>query len=233
MDFDTWNPVYAAILADMGYDRSADERARDRLAAIVRGELIADPTGSPFSELTVAVAAPGPSLETSLETVEAADVVIAAGTAADRLLATGVEPAWIVTDLDGHPDRVPAFTNGNATVAVHAHGDNRELVDRIVPDCAFASLLPTTQAAPVWPVRNFGGFTDGDRAAFLADELGARRLTFPGWDLDDTDVDAEKRAKLRWAARLLAWLEVRRDERFDVLDGVRNRLDTSAIPGLS
>jgi uncharacterized Rossmann fold enzyme len=233
MDFATWKPVYAAILADMGYDRSDDERARDRLADIVRGEPTVDPAGVPFSELTVAVAAPGPSLETTVETVEAADVVVAAGTAADRLIETGVGPDWIVTDLDGHPDRVQAFTSGNATVAVHAHGDNLDLVERVVPDCAFESLLPTTQAAPVGPVRNFGGYTDGDRAAFLADELGARRLTFPGWDFDDADVDAEKRAKLRWAARLLAWLEARRDERFDVLDGVRGRLDTSAIPGLS
>lgn len=233
MDFDTWEPVYTAILADMGYDRAGDERARDRLAGIVDGRPTASAHPDAVSAMTVAVAAPGPSLETSIDAIRAADAVFAAGTAADRLLERGLEPDWIVTDLDGHPDRVQAFTSGNATVAVHAHGDNLDLVERVVPDCVFESLLPTTQAAPAGPVRNCGGYTDGDRAAFLADELGARRLTFPGWDLDDADVDAEKRAKLRWAARLLAWLEARRDERFDVLDGVRGRLDTSAIPGLS
>jgi uncharacterized Rossmann fold enzyme len=233
MDFETWEPVYAAILADMGYDRAGDERARDRLAAIVNAGPSAGPPSDAVSEQTVAVAAPGPSLEASIDRVEAADGVVAAGTAADRLLAAGIEPDWIVTDLDGHPERVPAFTRRGATVAVHGHGDNQALVERVVPDCEFASLLPTTQAAPVGPVRNFGGFTDGDRAAFIADHFGADRLTFPGWEFDDPDVDREKRAKLRWAARLLAWLEARRDERFDVLDGVRNRLDTSAIPALS
>jgi hypothetical protein len=34
-------------------------------------------------------------------------------------------------------------------------------------------------------------------------------------------VDGTKAKKLRWAARLLTWLESRRDERFDVLDGHR------------
>ena len=233
MDFETWDPVYGAILTDMGYDRAGDERARDRLAAIVDGAPTASPPSDAVSELTVAIAAPGPTLEASVDRVEAADAVVAAGTAADRLVAVGVEPNWIVTDLDGHPERVPAFTRSGATVAVHAHGDNQDLVEQAVPGCDFASLLPTTQAAPVGPVRNFGGFTDGDRAAFIADHFGAGRLTFPGWKFDDADVDREKRAKLRWAARLLAWLETRRDERFDVLDGVRNRLDTSAIPGLS
>ncbi len=233
MDFDTWEPVYTTILRDMSYERSGDERTRDRLVAMVEGASTASPPSDTFSELTVAVAAPGPTLEASIDRVEAADAVVAAGTAADRLIAADVAPDWIVTDLDGHPDNVPAFTHRDATVAVHAHGDNLGLIERVVPDCEFASLLPTTQAAPVGPVRNFGGFTDGDRAAFLADELGARRLTFPGWALDDTGVDPEKRAKLRWAARLLAWLEVRRDERFEVLENVRDRLDTSAMPGLS
>ena len=68
-----------------------------------------------------------------------------------------------------------------------------------------------------------------DRAAFLADHLGAARLSFPGWDFDDPGVGAEKRRKLRWAARLLAWLERRRDERFSVLDSRRGALES--LPG--
>jgi uncharacterized Rossmann fold enzyme len=230
MDFDTWEPVYTAILADMGYDRTGDERARDRLASFVGDRPTAAPPADAVSELTVAVAAPGPTLSASIDRVEAADAVFAAGTAADQLLERGLDPDWIVTDLDGHPERVPAFTRRDATVAVHAHGDNVGLIESVVPECNLSSVLPTTQAAPVGPVRNVGGFTDGDRAAFLADALGAARLTFPGWDLEDPTVGPEKRAKLRWAARLLYWLERRRGERFAVLDGVRDALDTSAIP---
>jgi uncharacterized Rossmann fold enzyme len=73
-------------------------------------------------------------------------------------------------------------------------------------------------------VVNYGGFTDGDRAAFLADEFGAGELVFLGWDFDDPRVDPMKAKKLQWAERLLRWLEVRRDETFSVLDGRREEI---------
>jgi len=88
--------------------------------------------------------------------------------------------------------------------------------------------VPTTQAAPASPVRNYGGFTDGDRAAFFADHFGAASLVFPGWDFEDPSVTTEKRQKLRWAERLLRWLEQRRGERFDVLDGRRDDIEPVA-----
>ena len=91
-------------------------------------------------------------------------------------------------------------------------------------------MIPTTQAAPADGVRNFGGFTDGDRAAFFADAVGAAELVFPGWAFDDPTVSAEKRHKLGWAERLLYWLERRRDERFGVLDGRRDAIDTTPLP---
>jgi hypothetical protein len=106
-------------------------------------------------------------------------------------------------------------------VAAHAHGDNVPAVREWVPRFSLDAVIPTTQAAPAPPVENFGGFTDGDRAAFLADHLGAASLRFVGWEFDDPAVGAMKAKKLRWAARLLTWLESRRDERFDVLDGHR------------
>lgn len=232
MNFDTWEPVYDAICADMGYDRTADEHARDRLAALVDGAGTLSVDSVAFQGKTVAVAAPGPGLEDALDAVAAADVVLAAGTAADRLLEVGRAVDWIVTDLDGHAGRVGEFTREGCRVAVHAHGDNVALLEEYVPTYDLEAVLPTTQAAPVGPVRNFGGFTDGDRAAFFADALEAETLTFPGWDLADESVGAEKRRKLRWAARLLAWLERRRDAHFAVLDGLREDLDLAAIPGM-
>jgi uncharacterized Rossmann fold enzyme len=88
-----------------------------------------------------------------------------------------------------------------------------------------SNVLATTQAAPRGAVGNHGGFTDGDRAAFLADAAGAERLVFAGWDFDDPSVAPVKLKKLRWAERLLFVLERRRDETFSVLDGRRDALD--------
>ena len=218
-----WEPIYEAILADFGFDRAADERARDVLADLT------DPFDldrlSAVEGATVAVAGAGPSLESDAAVAREADVVIAASVAADRLADCGVAVDAMVTDLDKTPETAVEFTRAGTPVAVHAHGDNVPAVREYVPQCDDAALLPTTQARPAGPVRNFGGFTDGDRAAFLADHLGADRLVFPGWDFDDPSVGAQKRKKLRWAERLLAHLERRRDERFDVLDGRRDAIE--------
>lgn len=230
MNFDTWEPVYEAILADMGYERSADEAARDELAALLADSTTIDPGSHSFAGETVAIAAPGPGLSPTSAGLRSATRVVAAGVAADRLRDQGVSVDWVVTDLDGHPDRVGEFTRNGVPVVVHAHGDNRDRLAEYVPTYDPEAVLPTTQAAPAGSVSNFGGFTDGDRAAFLADSLGADRLVFPGWELTDRSVGVAKRRKLRWAARLLLWLERRRGERFSALDGIRGDLDVSMLP---
>jgi uncharacterized Rossmann fold enzyme len=55
-------------------------------------------------------------------------------------------------------------------------------------------------------VYNFGGFSDGDRAVFAADELRATHITLIGFDCDDPAVDPVKHGKLMWARKLLALL---------------------------
>ena len=247
MNFETWEPAYEAILADFGYPRSADEAARDELDAIVGGRPAASAStaagrapvadGFDLSRLdaiegaTVAVAGGASTLVDETEEAAEADVVVAASTAADVLADAGIGVDLLTTDLDKNPETAVELTDAGTPVAVHAHGDNREAIGRVVPEMTVGNVLPTTQAAPRGVVRNFGGFTDGDRAAFLADHLGADRLVFPGWDLDDRTVDEEKRRKLAWAGRLLGWLERRRGERFALLDGRRESLDRSFVRG--
>jgi uncharacterized Rossmann fold enzyme len=224
MDYQTWLPVYERILADFGYDRAGDERARDRLAGLVAA-FDESRLGS-LDGASVAVAGAAPSLESEADVAAGADAVIAASVAADRLREVGVTVDLMVTDLDKTPGTARELTREGTPVAVHAHGDNVPAVERWVPRFDGDNVLPTTQAEPKGPVRNYGGFTDGDRAAFLADAFGAAELRFPGWDFDDESVGAEKRAKLAWAERLLHWLERRRGERFAVLDGRRARIES-------
>ncbi|WP_049920178.1 6-hydroxymethylpterin diphosphokinase MptE-like protein [Halobiforma nitratireducens] len=230
MTFDDWEPVYEAILRDFGYGREGDERARDVLASLT------DPFDlerlSAVGGATVAIAGAGPSLGTAtdLERARRADVVFAASTAADVLTDQGVTVDCMVTDLDKNPETVRRLTADGVPVAVHAHGDNVDAVRSVVPDCTDDFVLPTTQAAPTAHVLNPGGFTDGDRAAFLADRLGADELLFPGWDFDDPTVGAVKARKLEWAERLLYWLESRRRDRFGVLEGRRDGIEVDDVP---
>ena len=228
MHFEHWKPVYRRLLADFGFERAADERARDRLAGVTtafdRDRL------PPFEDATVAVCGAASSLADELAVARDADLVVAASTAADVCNTHGVAVDLHVTDLDGNPETAREFARNGTPVAVHAHGDNVPAVEEQVPRLDDGWVLPTTQAEPRGPVENFGGFTDGDRGAFLADHFGADTLRFPGWEFDDPSVDETKRRKLRWAERLLYWLELRRDEEFAVLDGRRHDVDTSPLP---
>lgn len=223
MQFRDWEPVYRQILGDFGYSRAADERARDLLGTTVTRfdrSLLADVAGA-----DVAVAGAGPSLSAGVEEARAADAVVAASSAAERLRRAGVDVDVMVTDLDKTPETAQELTEAGTPVVVHAHGDNVEQLQHHVGGLNADYVVPTTQASPSGPVRNFGGFTDGDRAAFLADAFGAAELTFVGWDFDDPTLDDEKDRKLRWAARLLRWLERRRGEEFAALDGRRRLVD--------
>lgn len=224
MQFEEWQPAYTSILTDFGYDRIADERARDVLVRIVADE---DPLTPDEIDLsgTVAVCGAGPTLTEDLPMARSADCVVAASTAADVCLKAGIEPDCMVTDIDKNPETARTLSKNGTPVAAHAHGDNIELLERYVPTFEISSVLPTTQARPIPPVVNLGGFTDGDRAAFLADACGADRLIFPGWSFDDPGVSPEKARKLVWAERLLLWLERRRNERFPLLDGRRTEIE--------
>lgn len=225
MEFDEWEPVYEAICEDFGFDRAADEHARDVLATL------ADPFDLGCLDCSgdvVTIAGAGPSLEAGIERLDG--TVFAASTAVDRLHEAGIAVDCMVTDLDKNPETARELTERGTPVAVHAHGDNLALVREVVPTLDARNVLGTTQAAPVEGVTNVGGFTDGDRAAFLADCCGAGSLHFVGWDIDDPSVGRVKRRKLRWAERLLYWLERRRGERFCVLDGRRATIDTTVLP---
>jgi len=225
MQFSDWEPIYEQILAEFGYPRSGDERARGILAELVDGQQF-DVDGWSLAGDRVAIAGGAPSLATAEELSMArnADAVIAASTAADVLFEAGITVDCMVTDIDKNPETARQLTERGVPVAVHAHGDNSDLLREYLPTYEHSAVIPTTQAAPTETVRNFGGFTDGDRAAYLADYCGADELVFPGWEFSDPAVEPEKRKKLRWAARLLLKLERQREETFAVLDDIRTEI---------
>lgn len=231
LDFAEWEPIYAAILDDFGFDRTTDERARDILAELTSGAVF-DPDQLVFDGEQVAIAGGGPSLvhhtsdSEEFSRLKQADHVVAVSGAVDVCCRADIAIDLVVTDLDTDPETAVGLTHEGIPVAVAAHGDNIPALREYVPEMNHQNVLPTTQAEPHNQVVNVGGFTDGDRAAFIADHCGADRLLFPGWDFDDPDVTSMKRQKLVWAERLLRLLERRRNERFAVLDGRREDIDT-------
>lgn len=227
MDFVEWERIYAAILDDLGFDRAADERARDLLADLT---VVFDLDRLAFAGETVAIAGGGPLPPEERARVRRADRVVAVARAAEICQREDIPIDLVVTDLDTNPEMAVALTQQGTPVAVAAHGDNIPALREFVPKMTLRNVLATTQAEPYGHLLNVGGFTDGDRGAFIADHCGAASLLFPGWDFDDPSVDPMKRRKLVWAERLLRSLERQRNERFGLLDGRRESIDTSAIP---
>jgi uncharacterized Rossmann fold enzyme len=210
MRFEDWEPFYEEILDDFGYSREDDRRAAGFLDRRV-GDFDLSRLDALFRDEVVAVVGDAPSLET--DDVPDDAVVVAADGAAKRLAEAKVDV--IVTDLDGAPAHA-AEASQEGTVAVHAHGDNLDALERYLPEFDTANVVGTTQTdpRPFDALYNFGGFTDGDRAAFLADEFGAARVELVGFDFDAAE--GEKRRKLRWARRLLRVLG---EERGEILVG--------------
>lgn len=116
-------------------------------------------------------------------------------------------PHVIVSDLDGVMDDIIKANERCAVVVVHAHGDNITKLRSYVPQ--LQKIVGTTQSRPLSNVFNFGGFTDGDRAIYLAKHLGAKEIGIIGFDFEDATVGEIKKKKLRWAKRLIAAINVK------------------------
>lgn len=133
--------------------------------------------------------------------------LIVAGSAVDLAMRYELGPRLVVTDLDGSPGAHLTLSRRAVATAVHAHGDNVDLLDQLVPALA-GPVFGTSQTPPPdtpVPLHRFGGFTDGDRACFLAAALGATEVRLAGWDLDPQEgtVDETKGVKLAIAAELM------------------------------
>jgi len=200
MQFTEWEPHYQEIVEYFGFDRAADEEAARLLSSLLlQDNLLSLASLTDGNEVTVCGNAP--CLKDEIGKING--VVFAADAAAEVLDTLGIFVDAIFTDLDGATDRMIGLNNEGTIIVIHAHGDNMPLLNHWVPRFK-GRVVGTTQAAPLPRVYNFGGFSDGDRAVFAADELGASKITLAGFDLDDENVDPMKRGKLIWARKLLA-----------------------------
>ncbi|HOB18047.1 MAG TPA: DUF115 domain-containing protein [Candidatus Methanoculleus thermohydrogenotrophicum] len=200
MKFVDWEPHYIAILEYFGFEREADEAAARLLADLAGGRDDLGLLQSLIQDRAVTVCGNAPCLPEELDQVEG--TVLAADAAAEVLADHGIRADAVFTDLDGATDVFIDLSRQGTVMVVHAHGDNLPLLRHWLPLLP-GPLVATTQAVPLPHVYNFGGFTDGDRAVFAADDLGAASIRIIGFDLADRNVDPVKRGKLFWAGELL------------------------------
>lgn len=208
MNFEEWEPIYLEILEDMGYELERDLAAATLLESIcpldrICGESCLDEI---IGEV-VTVVGHGPNLEEELDRVEVRGNLISADGSTSALLEREMIPDIIVTDLDGEIGPEIECNGKGSIAAIHAHGDNMVAVRKWLPQFP-GKITPTVQCEPFGCLFNFGGFTDGDRAALLAQHFGASRIHLVGFDFDrprekGAVSKVTKRRKLQWARRII------------------------------
>ncbi len=202
MRYEDWEPLYREICEYFAFDPTEDERAAEIAAGISSADAT-DDLVKLISGSSVTVCGNAPCLKSQVQTGGIFDIVIAADAAAGVLLSFGVRPDVIVTDLDGIDEYACDLNKSGTIMVIHAHGDNIPRVKSWVPRFS-GPLILTTQGRPFKNVHNFGGFSDGDRAVFMAQECKASSIQLLGFDCDDESVTPVKKGKLIWARRLLS-----------------------------
>lgn len=219
MEYERWAPFYDALRKEFGFPFEREERSAARLESLLPPGARSDPLGRLRARLEgrdaiVVGGAPehGPPPVWRLAPSGRLPSVVAADAAAATCLAAKLVPDVVVTDLDGPVPGEIAANHRGSLVLVHAHGDNLPAIERWVPE--FPGELAGSWAGPPRPsLIDVGGFTDGDRAAFLAEALGATRILLWGFDFGELGAEPPearglKARKLAWARRLLRELEL-------------------------
>lgn len=127
-------------------------------------------------------------------------------------------PHIVVTDLDGKIGDILKAEELGSIVIIHAHGDNIDKIKKYA--VKFEAPVGTTQIKPFGMLLNFGGFTDGDRAIFLAEHFKAKRIKLYGFDFSGKigkysfaeEKDKERKMKkLKIAKELINYLRANSD----------------------
>jgi 2-amino-4-hydroxy-6-hydroxymethyldihydropteridine diphosphokinase len=227
VEFIEWFPYYQEIREQFGYSTEKDQEAAKVLSYMTRRKALdLKVLGKKIHGKKVIVIGAGVNLEASLPYIKKNRnfTKIVANGAIQAVLEHRIKPDIVVTDLDGNQLFLKKADMLGAIMVVHAHGDNLSLMTKLVPK--LRHVIGSTQVMPMNNVYNFGGFTDGDRSVFLAEEMGASQIILVGMDLGNeigkyysksTVQNSElKKAKMKVARRLLTMLAVRtRSELFD------------------
>ncbi|MGA7899404.1 MAG: 6-hydroxymethylpterin diphosphokinase MptE-like protein [Nitrososphaeraceae archaeon] len=223
MKFVDWFPYYQDIRRQFGYSTETDQQAADVLSKLIRRKALdIKILRRKIEGKQIIVIGAGKSLENSTAFLKKnkKSIKIVADGAVQALIERKIKPDIVVTDLDGNLSFLFEAERIGAIMVVHAHSDNIDKLKKIIPK--FKHVIGSTQMMPVKNVYNFGGFTDGDRCAFLAEEFGAGEIILVGMDFGreigryskDFIKDPKlKMEKMRVARKLLEMLSKRSSSR--------------------
>jgi uncharacterized Rossmann fold enzyme len=206
MDWAEWEPLYKEIQKrlELGFGRDGEA------ASLAAGLGITDLSAMEnLRGETVHVFGCADSLPEAVKKFKGG-IVAAADGATKYLLDAGITPFFITTDFDSDTRELVRAEKHGAIIFALAHGDNIERFQEGIR--MLARPVVTVQCEPLRGEFNFGGFTDGDRAAFIANHFGAKRIVLHAFDFKnpgrlyrkDPVVKLEKLRVAEWLLSLLA-----------------------------
>lgn len=218
MHYKKWKPFYDKIKKDLQLNFGKDKDVAEFLNSLLDEKhlLSIKEIKKIIENKEVFIFGAGPSLEETIrkhkEKIDKGIKIVADG-ATSALLKNSIRPDIIVTDLDGFiDDQLKANLEGSI-VLIHAHGNNLKSLKEHLKNFK-GKILGTTQTNPSYfkNLYNFGGFTDGDRAIFLADHFNAKKIFLAGFDFngkigkhsfpENKDLNI-KLKKLKWCKKLI------------------------------
>src|SRR3989338_6630709 len=189
-----WNKRYSEILHEFKYSEKQDTASAIILDSILRKTIPIKKISEQIKGKTVFVIGAGPSLSFAIPVFK-----------------NFKKKVKNVGDSGGKPLVEKGIKKNNIFV-IHANGDN---IKKLYLVENFKNWIGTTQSKPFKNIQNFGGFTDGDRAVFLASYFDAKKIILFGMDFGEkigkySQTKAAERKtklkKLRKGKSLLEWL---------------------------
>ena len=220
MKYETWEKIYEDIANDLNLDKNQDEIASEIFDNLISQNLKTYVSLDTFFNLiqnrTVFVFGAAPSLESDIKNnihQFQQSVLITADGATSALLKYDIVPDIIITDLDGVVSDQLRANKKKAILVIHAHGDNINIIQQTIPriNGSYLGTVQTNTSGYNY-VKNFGGFTDGDRSVFFAAYFHAKKIILAGFDCKNkagfysfqkNKNQLVKQKKLQWCQHLL------------------------------
>ena len=180
-----WEEWYDRILDDFSFSRYDDELSAKLLDEKIseKGKFDLSHIGFPHQCIVFGA---GPSIKKHIAYLKSTEnleeyILIAADGTTTALLEEDIIPDIIVTDLDGNMDDIIKSNRLKSIVYVHAHGDNMDKIEEYLDK--LDKIIPTCQCKAFGNLENYGGFTDGDRAVYIAIySLKVNKIILAGMD---------------------------------------------------
>ena len=209
-----WKTRYREIRNVFGYRKYDDLISAKKLNSKIGKRYPLSNIKKTIRGQTVFIIGAGPSLSRSISTLKKYQNItkIVADGAVQALIEHKIKPQILVTYLDGDIASIKKIGRTKIPIIIHAHGNNYDKLDIV---SKLQNKIGTTQTEKFGKLENFGGFTDGDRCVFLAENFHAKKIILFGMDFGDKIGKYSKKKvmdrktklkKLEYGKKLLEWL---------------------------